>query len=106
MNNNVQLIGRLGSNPEVKTLDNGKKVARLSLATNSYRRNDQGEQEATTQWHSLCAWGSVAEIAEKYLIKGKQIAINGMLSSRSYTDKEGVKRIYTEVLVKQIQMIA
>ncbi|MFM2388017.1 MAG: hypothetical protein RL660_2774 [Bacteroidota bacterium] len=106
MNNNVQLIGHLGSNPEVKTLESGKKVARLSLATNAYKRNADGMRETTTQWHTLAAWGRNAELAEKYLIKGKHIAVNGKLNNRTYVDKTGVKRVYTEILVSNIQMIA
>jgi single-strand DNA-binding protein len=106
MNNNVQLIGHLGRNPEVKTLENGKKVARISLATSSYKRNAQGERETSTQWHTLSAWGKTAELAEKYLIKGKQVAVHGKLNNRTYVDKTGIKRVYTEILVNEIQMIA
>jgi single-strand DNA-binding protein len=106
MQNNVQLIGHLGRNPEVKTLDNGNKVAKLLLATSEYRKNDKGEKETHTTWHNLTAWGSSASIAEKFLIKGKKIAVNGKLSNRMYTDKEGIKRYYTEIIISDLQMIA
>jgi single-strand DNA-binding protein len=106
MQNNVQLIGHLGRNPEVKTLDNGNKVAKLLLATSEYRKNDKGEKETHTTWHNLTAWGNPASIAEKFLIKGKKIAINGKLSNRMYTDKDGIKRYYTEIIISDLQMIA
>lgn len=104
--NNVQLIGHLGRNPEVKTLESGKKVARLLLATSEYRKNTAGEKETFTTWHNLTAWGGAAILAEKYLLKGKQIAVHGKLSNRMYVDKDGIKRFYTEVVVSDLQMIA
>ena len=106
MQNNVQLIGHLGRNPEVKTLNNGNKVAKLLLATSEYRKNDKGEKQTHTPWHNVCAWGNAATIAEKFLIKGKKIAINGKLSNRMYTDATGIKRYYTEVIISELQMIA
>jgi single-strand DNA-binding protein len=104
--NNVQLIGHLGRNPEVKTLESGKKVARLLLATSQYRTNQNGEKETLTDWHHLTAWGAQATLAEKYLIKGKEIAIQGRLSNRMYIDKDGSKRYYTEIVINDLQMIA
>ncbi len=91
LKNKVQLIGHLGNAPEVKTTENGKKLARFSVATNENYRNVTGEKVTGTTWHNLVAWGKVADIAEKYLTKGKEIAIEGKLISRSYTDKDGVK---------------
>jgi single-strand DNA-binding protein len=104
MNNNVQLIGHLGRNPEVKTLDNGTKVARLTLATSSYKRNANGDRETQTQWHNLSVWGKQAEVAEKFLIKGKHVAVSGKLNNRAYVDNTGTKRVYTEILVNSFQM--
>jgi single-strand DNA-binding protein len=106
MQNNVQLIGHLGRNPEVKTLHNGSKVAKLLLATNEYRKNEKGEKQTYTTWHNVSAWGNSADVAEKFLIKGKKIAINGKLSNRMYTDKDGIKRNYTEIIISELQMIA
>ncbi len=105
LTNNVRLIGRLGQNPDVKELDGGKKLARFSLATSESHRDEKGEKVTETQWHNLIAWGKTADVASKYLVKGKEIAIEGKLSSRSYTDKEGIKRYTTEVVVSEILMI-
>jgi single-strand DNA-binding protein len=104
LKNKVQLIGNLGNAPEVKTTETGKKLARFSVATNESYRNAQGEKVTETTWHNLVAWGKVAEIAEKYLIKGKEVAIEGKLINNSYTDKDGNKKYSTEVQVNEILM--
>ncbi len=105
LTNNVRLIGRLGQNPDVKELDGGKKLAKFSLATSESHRDEKGEKVTETQWHNLIAWGKTADIASKYLVKGKEIAIEGKLSTRNYTDKEGIKRYVTEVVVSEILMM-
>ncbi len=105
LQNQVQLIGRLGKNPEVKHLTGGKVVANFSIATNEYRKNAQGEKEETTQWHNIVAWGKTAEIVDKYLQKGSEIAIRGKLNSRSYEDKEGNKKYITEVIANELRML-
>lgn len=103
--NKVQLIGNLGSNPEIKTLDGGKKLAKMNLATNETYKNSKGEKVTETQWHSLVVWGKTAEIVEKYLSKGQEIAIEGKLIHRDYTGKDGVKRYITEVQVSELLML-
>ncbi len=105
LKNKVQLIGNLGNAPEVKTFDGGKKMARFSVATNENYRNAKGEKVTETQWHNLVAWGKVAEIAEKFLVKGKEIAIEGKLVNRSYNDKEGNKKYVTEVVVSELLLL-
>ena len=105
LKNKVQLIGNLGNAPEVRTLESGKKMARFSVATNESYRNAKGEKITETQWHSLVAWGKVAEIVEKYLVKGKEVMIEGKLINRSYNDKEGNKKYITEVQVNEILML-
>lgn len=105
LKNKVQLIGNLGNNPEVKTLDGGKKMARFSVATNETYRNAKGEKVVETQWHSLIAWGKVAEIAEKFLQKGSEVALEGKLINRSYNDKDGNKKYVTEVQVNELLML-
>jgi single-strand DNA-binding protein len=105
LKNKVQLIGNLGNAPEVKTLDSGKKMVRFNVATNENYRNAKGEKVSETQWHTLVAWGKVADIAEKYLTKGKEVAIEGKLISRSYTDKEGNKKYITEVQVNELLLL-
>lgn len=105
MRNKVTLIGNIGQNPEVKELTGGKKVAKFSLATNETYKNKAGEKITDTQWHNLTAWGKTAEIIEKYVKKGSEIAIEGKLLNRNYTDKEGVKRYVTEILVNELVML-
>jgi len=105
LKNKVQLIGNLGNAPEIKTLESGKKMARFSIATNEVYRNARGEKITETQWHNLVAWGKVAEIVEKFLTKGKEIALEGKLVNRSYNDKDGNKKFVTEVQVNEILML-
>ena len=105
LKNKVQLIGNLGMNPEIKNLDSGKKLAKFSIATNESYRNAKGEKIEETQWHNLVAWGKTAEIIEKYVKKGNEIAIEGKLVNRNYDDKDGNKRYVTEVLVNEILML-
>ena len=105
LRNKVQLIGNLGNAPEIITLDSGKKLAKFSIATNDSYKNAQGEKITDTQWHNLVAWNKTAEIVEKYLEKGKEVAIEGKLTSRSYDDKDGIKRYITEVVVNELLLL-
>ena len=105
LKNKVQLIGHLGNPPEIKTTESGKKLARFSVATNENYRNAKGEKVTETTWHNLVAWGKVADIAEKYLIKGTEVAIEGKLISRSYDDKDGKKKYISEVQVNELLML-
>lgn len=105
LKNKVQLIGHLGNAPEVKTTESGKKLARFSVATNESYRNAKGEKVTETTWHNLVAWGKVADIAEKYLNKGSEVAIEGKLINRSYSDKDGNKKYITEVQVNELLML-
>ena len=105
LKNKIQLIGNLGNAPEVKTTESGKKLARFSVATNESYRNAKGEKVTETTWHNLVAWGKVADIAEKYLGKGAEVAIEGKLINRSYTDKDGNKKYITEVQVNELLML-
>ncbi len=102
LKNKVQLIGNAGSNPEIKTFPEGKKLARMVIATNESYYNDKGEKITDTQWHTVTAWGKTAEIIEKYVTKGKEVAVEGKLTHRSYDDKNGEKRYITEVLVSEV----
>ena len=98
LRNKVQLIGNLGNTPEIITLESGKKFAKFSLATNENYKNAKGEKVTDTQWHNIVAWNKTAEIIEKYLEKGNEVAIEGKLTSRSYETKEGDKRYVTEIV--------
>jgi single-strand DNA-binding protein len=103
--NKVQLIGNLGQLPEIRTTESGKKVAHFSIATHDNYRNAKGEKVSETSWHNVVAWGKLAEIAEKYLTKGKEVAVVGKLVHRSYTDKNGIKRYVTEVVLNELLML-
>jgi single-strand DNA-binding protein len=105
MKNRVQLIGNVGNDPIIKSLEGGRKVANLNIATKDSYKNDKGERVDQTEWHPLVAWGKTAEIIEKYVTKGKQIAIDGKLTHRSYDDKNGEKRYITEVVVSEIMLL-
>lgn len=105
LRNSVRLIGNLGMDPEMKDLSTGKKLAKFSLATSETHKDEKGNNVKETSWHNLVIWGKQAEIAEKYLKKGKEIAVEGKLHSRSYTDKEGQKRYFTEVVVNDFVML-
>ena len=105
LQNKVQLIGNLGNNPDVRDTESGKKMARVSIATNENYRNAKGETVKETQWHNAIAWGKNAEVIEKYLTKGSQVAIEGKLVNRNYVDKDGIKRYTTEVQVNDILLL-
>jgi single-strand DNA-binding protein len=106
LRNKVQLIGNLGNDPEIITLDGGKKLAKFSLATNEYYKDADGQKQTKTDWHNLVAWNKTAEIIENYVTKGKEIAIEGKLINRSWDDKEGNKRYTTEVVVSEVLMFS
>lgn len=103
--NKVQLIGNLGQEPDIRTTETGKKVARFSVATNDIYRNSRGERIRETLWHTVIAWGRLAEIAEKYLTKGREVAVAGKLVHREYTDKNGIKRFITEIVLNELVML-
>ncbi|ABQ03902.1 MULTISPECIES: single-stranded DNA-binding protein [Flavobacterium] len=105
MKNRVQLIGNAGNDPEVKTLESGKKLAHLTIATNEIYRNEKGDKVEQTEWHRVTAWGKTAEIIEKFVVKGKEVAIDGKLTHRSYDDKNGEKKYITEVVVNEILLL-
>ena len=105
LKNKVQLIGNLGNAPEVRNTEIGKKLVRFSVATNEQYKNAKGERVTDTQWHNLIAWGKVADIAEKYLAKGSEVAIEGKLINRNYMDKEGNKKYITEIQVTELLML-
>jgi single-strand DNA-binding protein len=106
LNNRVQLIGHLGADPEVKTFENGSMMARLSLATNEPSTGKNGEKSIRTQWHTLIVWGKLAEICAKYLQKGREVAVEGRIAYRTFTDSEGNNRMSTEITVNDLLMIS
>jgi single-strand DNA-binding protein len=105
LRNKVQLIGHVGQEPEIKILEGGKKLAKLTIATNEVYYNENKEKITDTQWHNVTAWGKVADVIESFVNKGKEIAIEGKLTHRSYDDKDGVKRYYTEVVANELLLL-
>jgi single-strand DNA-binding protein len=105
LRNKVQLIGNLGNDPEIINLDSGKKLAKFSLATNESYKDTNGEKQTKTEWHNLVAWNKTAELIESYVTKGQEIAVQGKLTSRSYEDKEGIKKYITEVIVNELLIL-
>ncbi|MEM1257584.1 MAG: single-stranded DNA-binding protein [Bacteroidota bacterium] len=103
--NHVQLIGNVGIEPTITNLESGKKVARLSLATNENYKDSNGEKQTDTNWHTVVAWGKVAEIIEKYVTKGKEIGVSGKLKTRSYETQDGNQRYVTEVEANEILLL-
>ncbi len=105
LKNKVQLIGHLGQDPEIVTLDGVKKLAKFSMATTDHYKNANGEKVEDTQWHNIVVWGKTADIVENYLVKGKQVAIEGKLTHRSYDTKEGEKRYITEIRCNELLLL-
>lgn len=105
LRNKIQLIGNLGSDPEVITFDSGKKKVNLSLATSDNYYDAHGEKVEQTQWHNVIGWGKTADIAEKYLRKGSEIAVDGKVQYRSYDDKNGEKKYITEIVINEMLML-
>ena len=102
--NSVQLIGRLGNEPEIKDYDSGKRKAAFSVATNEIYYNNKGEKIRDTQWHNVVVWGKKVDIVEKYLNKGSEVAIEGKLINRSY-EKDGERKYITEINLSELLMI-
>ena len=99
LRNRVQLIGNLGADPEIKSFENNKLVANLSIATSESFTNSDGDKIDNTQWHNVVAWGKNADLAGKYLSKGNQVCIEGNLNYRSYEDKNGDLKYISEIIV-------
>ena len=104
--NKAILIGRLGRDPEVKTLQNGDKVANLSLATSErWKDKHTGERKEKTEWHKITVWRGLAEVAEKYLNKGDQVMIEGKIETRKWQDQNGQDRYTTEIRGERLEML-
>jgi single-strand DNA-binding protein len=105
LRNSVQLIGRLGKDPEAKTFDSGKNMTTFSVATSETYRNQKGEKIESTQWHNVVTWGKTAEIAAQYLKKGHEVVLEGKLVHRSYETLAGEKRYITEISVNDLVLL-
>jgi len=105
LRNKVQLIGRLGKDPESFVFDDGKMKVNFPIATNESYMGADGEKTERTQWHDIVVWGGLSEIANQFLKKGSELALEGRLVYRSYEDKEGVTRYITEIVMKEMLML-
>jgi single-strand DNA-binding protein len=105
LRNKVNLIGRLGQTPEIRTMSTGRVMARFSIATTESYKTEKGEKKTETQWHNIVAWGTPARLVERYVKKGQEVAIEGRLTTRSYEDKNGVKRYVSEIVMNDILML-
>ncbi len=103
--NKVIVIGRLGSDPEVKTISTGSTVAQLSVATSDQWTDKDGQKQERTEWHRVVVWGKLAELCGKYLSKGRQVYLEGRLQTRSWEDQQGVKRYTTEIVAQTVQFL-
>lgn len=103
--NKVILLGRLGKDPETKTIGSGQMVANFSIATSeTWKDKSTGEKKESTEWHNCQAWGPVAEIIQKYVHKGDQVYVEGKLKTRSW-EKDGITRYVTEIIVSGVNLI-
>jgi single-strand DNA-binding protein len=106
MINKVILVGNVGADPEIRTLETGTKVARVRLATTErvYNRQAQ-ESKEYTEWHTVVLWSGLADVADKYVRKGSQLYIEGSLRTNEWTDKENVKRYTVEVIAREMKLL-
>lgn len=104
--NRSELIGRLGQDPEIKTVSSGNTVCRLSIATSEKYTDKNGQKQEKTQWTPVVFWGKQAEICGKCLKKGSQVYVSGRLETRSYEDSQGVKKYITEIIGKEIEFLS
>ncbi len=105
LRNRVTLIGRLGKEPEVRTLEGNKKMVRMTLATNDVYYDKEGQKVKDTQWHNLVVWGNLSETCEKYLTKGKEVAVEGKITYKYWDDKEGRTHNLTEINVSDLVIV-
>jgi len=103
--NKVIILGNLGGDPEVRSLESGVKVATLNIATTEYYKDKNGERQGHTEWHRVVLWRRLAEVAESYLKKGSQVYIEGRLTTRSYEDQDGKTRYVTEIVGRELNML-
>jgi single-strand DNA-binding protein len=103
--NKVIVVGRLGADPEVKTVTGGTTVARLSIATSENWTDREGQKQERTEWHRIVVWGKMGETCGKYLSKGRQVYVEGRLQTRSWEDQQGQKRYTTEIVAQTVQFL-
>lgn len=103
--NKVMLIGNVGADPVLKALEGDVKVAKFSIATSESYKDEDGKLNTSTEWHSIILWKGLANFAEKYVHKGSLLFVEGKLKTRSYEDKEGVKKYVTEIIAEKVNLL-
>lgn len=103
--NKVILLGNLGKDPEIRNLESGAKVATFSLATNRTYKGQDGKRIDETEWHNIVLWGNLADLAEKFLAKGRQVFIEGRIKTRQWDDKDGNRRYTTEIVGENMTFV-
>lgn len=103
--NKVIVLGRLGADPEVKNVSANQTVARLSIATSENWTDKEGQKQERTEWHRIVVWGKLAELCGKYLVKGRQVYVEGRLQTRSWEDPQGQKKYTTEIVANTVQFL-
>jgi single-strand DNA-binding protein len=105
LKNRVMLIGNLGQDPEIKTTETGKKVTHFTLATDDGYKNAEGQKVSETTWHNIVAWNGLADVAGRFLKKGREVAVEGRIVYRSYEDKNGVTKYITEIVLNDLLLL-
>ena len=105
LSNRVTLIGNLGQDPETKTIETGKKVAHFTLATKDGYKNSEGQRITETTWHNIVAWNGLADIADRFLKKGREVAVEGRIVYRNYEDKTGATKYITEIVLSDLVLL-
>jgi single-strand DNA-binding protein len=105
LKNKVILVGRLGQDPETKTIDGGKKVTHFTLATDDSYKNAEGQKISEATWHNITAWNGLADVADRFLKKGRQVAVEGRIVYKTYEDKKGVTKNTTEIVLSDLVLL-
>lgn len=103
--NKVMLIGNVGADPVVKTLEGDIKVAKFSIATSESYKDENGKLNTSTEWHSIILWRGLASFAEKYVHKGSMLYVEGKVKTRSYEGENGVKKYVTEIIAENVNLL-
>jgi len=105
LRNKVMLVGNLGQDPEMKTLDSGKKVVHFTLATKEDYKNTEGQKVKETTWHNIVAWNGLAEVASRFLKKGNEVFVEGRIVYRTYEDKKGSTKNVTDIVLNDLLLL-
>lgn len=104
--NSITIIGRIGQEPEHRALESGAEVCKISVATSERYNNKQGESVEETQWHTVIAWGKLAEIIKNYSARGQEVAVRGKMTYRKWEDKDGNARVSAEIIAQDFLILS